>query len=193
MKKFFALMLAMMLLLCTCAFAEEAAEETATVTTDPQVVAEAVANQDVLDYSIVMDKLPDGVTMTTDNVGGILYAVFTSEAEDSTKYIVSVGYSEQFGDYTMTEDLTDEEMAQAVEALTSEGYANPTVGLLETAYGTKVLYIDENGADSDYAEMVSIWKGYVINMFYSNESRELTEEDRDTGLTILSDMWVVEQ
>ena len=189
MKKLFVLLMAAVMLLSVCAFAEEAVEEAAPLeTTDPQEVAEAVAEQDVLNFDITMDQIPEGYDMIIDEAGGLKYAVFTSEAEGSAKYIASVGYSSYMKGFTLNAELTDEQMAEAVAGLT-ESYNNAEVTMVETTHGTKALFIDEHDTESDYSELVTIYDGYIINIFYYKDT-ELTAEDDALALQILSDLWV---
>ena len=176
MKKLIALLLAL-LMLGSVAFAE---------------TTEDVANyeeQDVLDFTITMDAIPEGYTMTLVEYEFGPVAIFTSDASD-VQYEVNVVYSELFDGYTMDlEALTEDEEAEMREML-SAGYSMPSFTFDKTSHGTDVIIIDEQDADSDYGEIFSIYEGYMITMVVMKNDT-LTDEDYALGLQILSDMWFV--
>ena len=186
MKKLFALLLAAMLLF-SVAMAEETAEE---VSAYNEEEITALEEQNVLDFDITLDKLPEGYVMTKEVIDHVVYATFTDEDITSGKpvYIVSVGYNEEFAGVTLNSDISGEYMLQALAALT-EGYAEPVVKMLTTDYGTTVFYVNETGAESYYSELVTVYNGYIINMLYLSDN-ELTDDDLAVGMQIMSDLWV---
>ena len=144
-----------------------------------------------IDFAIKMDKIPEGYTFDTQENGGSLFATFTSDDPEAAVIYVSVAYSDAFAGYTLTSDLTEEQMEEAKLALTGD-YNVPTMEFYETDYGTTLLAITENDAQSDYADFVTVWHGYFIVIALQKTSY-LTDEDLELARQIASDMWIVEQ
>ena len=144
-----------------------------------------------IDFDIRMDRIPDGYGYTTREEGGSLFATFSTEDPDDVVIYVSVAYSDAFAGYTMTSDLTEEEMENAMQVLGAD-YNMPAFGMVETDYGTGMIRITENDAQSDYADFVTVWHGYLITLALQKNA-PLTDADMDLAVRIASDMWIVEQ
>ena len=144
-----------------------------------------------IDFDIKMDRVPDGYDYTTREEGGSLFATFSSGDPDAVVIYVSVAYSDAFAGYTMTSDLTDEELENAEQVLGAD-YNMPAFDVVETDYGTAMIRITENDAQSDYADFVTVWHGYLITLALQ-KSAPLTDADMDLAVRIASDMWIVEE
>ncbi len=144
-----------------------------------------------IDFAIKMDQIPEGYTFETKESGGSLFATFTSDDPEAVMVYVSVAYSDAFAGYTMNSDLTDEQLEEAKTALTGD-YNVPVLELYETDYGTTMIAITENDAQSDYADFVTVWHGYFI-VIALQKNTHLTDEDIELARRIASDMWIVEQ
>ena len=119
MKKFFAVLLAVMLL---PVFA--LAEETQPIT---------VKVNDTLSLSVL---IPDGYGFDQEWYGDMLYAQMNPEEEGKLLMVLSLGYSEEYADRSIN-DLSDEELDSLI-AVSMSDFANPTYTLSETAEGTKL-------------------------------------------------------
>lgn len=184
MKKLIALLMALMMLLSVSAFAEEEVEE---VTDSTPTTLEV---DDILDFSIQMDALPEGYELELIPVEGDLYAIFSSTDEAACQYLASVAYSEQFDIYTLhLDELSEEQLSQMTEYL-SQGYHDPVITFDKTAHGTDVILINENGAGDDYAEYITIYEGYFVSITALKDT-DLTQEDIAIALQLLSDLWIV--
>ena len=188
MKRRFAMLLAALMLLmgCSLALAEEQMGE---VMTDENAV--------YIDFDIRMDQLPEGYTWYTEEAGGSLFAVFYREDEnhepDSTApaIYVSVAHADDFSDVTLNMDITDEEL-QEIEQKLAADYNDPNIDIRETDYGTKMICITENDAQTDYADLITIWNGYFITIGLQ-KTDQITDEDMELALRIASDLWIVEK
>ncbi len=149
------------------------------------------AEKPFIDFDIRMDRIPDGYEYTTREDGGSLFATFSSGDPNDVVIYVSVAYSDAFAGYTMTADLADEELENAKQVLGGD-YNMPAFSLVETDYGTSMLMITENDAQSDYADFVTVWHGYLITLALQKNA-PLTDEDTELAIRIASDMWIVEQ
>ena len=86
------------------------------------------------------------------------------------------------------------EEEKADRAMT-RGFSNRTAcsALLKTYCYDRFAY--EEGtydAQSDYADFVTVWHGYLIRLALQKNT-PLTDEDMDLAVRIASDMWIVEQ
>lgn len=187
MKKCFAMLLAALMLLgCGFAVAEEQQGE---VKPDENAVQ--------IDFAIKMDQLPEGYTYYTEESGGSLFAVFYKENENheadrtAPAIYVSVAHADGFSGVTLNTDVTDEQLLEIEETLASD-YNNPSIEIRETSYGTRMICITENDAQTDYADMITIWNGYFITVGIQ-KAEQIVEEDMELALRIVSDLWVVEK
>lgn len=191
MKKFFAVLLAAVMLLSMTAFAEEIEEVEGIIEVTDSV--EGTLDEDqLLSFDILMDKLPEGYEMIKVPVDGSLYAFFGNDNADIV-YYVSVAPDEMFDGYTMVlADLNAEEYANAIAYIgAADDFVNPEFSFAKTAYGTDVIIVNEADDDSDdEVELISIYEGYIITMsIVKNDS--ITDEDIAAALQLLSDMWIV--
>lgn len=188
MKKRFAMLLAALLLLVGCGFAL-AEEQPGEVMMDENAV--------YIDFDIKMDQLPEGYTYYTEEAGGSLFAVFYKEDENheadrtAPAIYVSVAYADDLSGVTLNMDITDEQLLEIKESLASD-YNDPNVDIRETDYGTKMICITENDAQTDYADLITIWNGYFITIGIQ-KTEQITEEDMELALRIASDLWIVEK
>ena len=191
MKKFFAVLLAAVMLLSMTAVAEEIEEVEGIIEVTDSV--EGTLDEDQLvNFDIMMDKLPEGYEMIKVPVDGSLYAFFGNDNADIV-YYVSVAPDEMFAGYTMVlADLNAEEYANAIAYIgAADGFVDPQFSFAKTAYGTDVIIVNEADDDSDdEVELISIYEGYIITMsIVKNDS--ITDEDIAAALQLLSDMWIV--
>ena len=187
MKKCFVMLLAALMLL-GCGFA---------VSENEPVGIQMDENAVSIDFDIRMDQLPQGYTCSTEEIGGSLSAVFFKENEDhetdksAPVIYVSVAHADDFSGVTFNSEVTQEQLQEIEEALASD-YNNPIIEIRETRYGTRMICISENDAQTDYADMITIWNGYFITVGIQ-KADPIVEEDLELALQIVSDLWVVEK
>lgn len=195
MKKFLALLLAAMMLFGTVsAFAEG---EDAEVVGDVEAVTDYVGTEleadELLDFNIAMDAIPEGYTMETFALDGDLYAIFSNEEdENAISYVASIAFSEMFDGYTFSKDaMSEEELANMVAMLIEDSdLTNPAYSFVQTSHGTDAIMIDDNDGATDTVELITIYQGYFISIVLVKNGT-LTEDDCAAGLKLLSDMWIV--
>ena len=160
---------------------------------EPALAQEDVSDSEkpFVDFDIKMDSIPEGYTFTTEESGGSLYATFTPDDPAAVSVYVSVSYSPAFAGYTLHSDLSEEELEAGRAALVAD-YNDPIVEIRETEYGTAIISVTEGDAQSSYADMISVWQGYVFRTNLQKPT-ELTDEDLELATKIASDMWIVEQ
>ena len=171
MKKFFAVLLAV-LMLPVFALAEEA--QSVTVKVD-----------DTLSITV---NVPDGYAFDQTWYGDVLYAQMKPEEEGKLLMVLSLGYSEEYADRSIN-DLSDEELDSLIAVSVSD-FANPT--LSETAEGTKLIIVDENSENDEYAEIFTVYQGYFIGLLLEPAGDvQVSQEELDLAVQFLSDMQFV--
>lgn len=173
MKKFFAVLLAV-LMLPVFALAEEAQSVTVKV-------------NDTLSITV---NVPDGYAFDQTWYGDVLYAQMRPEEEGKLLMVLSLGYSEEYADRSIN-DLSDEELDSLIAVSVSD-FANPTYTLSETAEGTKLIIIDENSENDEYAEIFMVYQGYFIGLLLEPAGdAQVSQEELDLAVQFLSDMQFV--
>lgn len=180
MKKIFAILLALCLLLTITAVAEEKADDE---------VGTTMEMNEFFTFDISMDAIPEGYTMQTGTQDGIAYAIFT--CENKATITVNVAHSEEFDGYTMVlDELTAEQKDNMVANLTEDFY-KPVVTYTKTTHGTDLIIVNENEVESDSVQITGIYDGYFINCEVYDLDAEVSQEAIDTAVQIISNMWFV--
>ena len=143
-----------------------------------------------VDYEIKMDSIPEGYAYDTEERGGSLYATFIPDDPAEVSIYVSVTYSPVFAGRTVTKDISEEELEAARAVLTAD-YNDPAIEIRETEYGTALFVVTEGDAQTSYADLISVWQGYVFRIDLQKPT-ELTDADYDLATKIASDIWVIE-
>lgn len=183
MKKLTALLLTLMLL-CTTAYAE---------TADVVEAGASVDINEIVNFDLSLDAVPEGYTYTSNKVDGVLIYTLESDNNDVTAYMGSVAFSEEFDGYTLKiDELSPEQLAQ-MEEMAGADFQNPTFSFTKTTHGTDLIVVDENGVETDYIDVFTIYEGYFINISMLNPNGELTQADIDRAVQFLSDMWIVKE
>lgn len=88
--------------------------------------------------------------------------------------------------------MTAEEKAELIAALTAD-YAEPLLSYDVTGLGTELVIADENGSASDYVDLFSLYKGYLVDMsVFHADNITVTKEDIQLGIKQLTDMTFTE-
>lgn len=173
MKKFFAVLLAV-LMLPVFALAEEAQSVTVKV-------------NDTLSIEVV---IPDGYSLDQEWYGDVFYVQMNPDEEGKLLMVLSLGYSEEYADRSIN-DLSDEELETLISVSMSD-FANPTYTLSETAEGTKLIIVDENSEHDEYAEVFTVYQGYFIGLLLEPAGDvQVSQEELDMAVQFLSDMQFV--
>lgn len=190
LKKIIALLMAAMMLLCGVAVAEEETEAIAVEATE-NLVPELGADE-LLDFGLAMDAIPAGYSMDVDNLGDVLLAEFRSDEDpDAVIFEVAIAYSEMFAGYTLKYSEMTADQWMEMQELIGENYDSADFTVTQTTHGTDLIVVNENDAQSDVAEIFTIYDGYFISVVCLKLDGEVTEADVATGVQLISDMWVV--
>lgn len=174
MKKIFALLLSVLMLLgLSLAAAEEVEVEQATA-----------------DFDITM-VVPEGYNMTEERLNGNLYISVVPRDEAAASYFISIGYSEEYDGRSISE-LSEDELEHIASQITT-GFQNPERVLNETSGGTLVYTFDETEGESDWGIAVTVYRGYFITVQIERpEYEELSADDLRLAIDLLSGMEFVD-
>ncbi len=173
MKKIIALMLSLMLILCTAAaLADETAEKT------------RLGNLEVNDAFIIQSKIPENYKFTplTINNGVNMVGVLTG-GEGQPSVYVSIAYNEEYSGVERFNDV-DEATLQAIKDSFSD-MDEVTFEDLETAYGTRLLKVTQ--ANKTFADIYTIYKGYELEFILTAQG-EVQEADIQMLVDFISNM-----
>ncbi|MBR0218222.1 MAG: SH3 domain-containing protein [Clostridia bacterium] len=130
-------------------------------------------------------KLPEGYALQVVNVrGDKIIASVLSEDMTKPQLYLSIAYDETYGDVERMNDLSAEELA-LLES-TFQDMNDVEITYKETGYGTKLLVARETGADTDFVDILAIYKGYFIefNMTPNPKAANQTLTDAQVQMCI---------
>ena len=136
-------------------------------------------------------KLPEGYNIQVVNMRGSKI-VATIQSADILKPVLylSIAFDETYSDVERLNDLNDEALAVLEESFRTMN--DVEISYRETGYGTKLLIAREVGNDTDFVDILSIYKGYFVefNMTPSPSAGgiTLTEEQIRMCIDFLTDL-----
>lgn len=140
-------------------------------------------------------RLPEGYSMQLINtLGTKINAFITSENTEKPILQLSIAFDELFADVDRMNDLPEEAL-KGLEASFAE-MNDVEISYKETAYGTKLLIAREVGEDTDFVDILSVYKGYSIEFVMTpnpeTKSQKLTDAQIQMCIDFLSELDFVE-
>lgn len=140
-------------------------------------------------------QLPEGYSMQLINtLGTKINAFITSENKEKPILQLSIAFDELFADVDRMNDLPEEAL-KGLEASFTE-MNDVEITYKETAYGTKLLIAREVGDDTDFVDILSVYKGYSIEFVMTPnpeaKSQKLTDAQIQMCIDFLSELDFVE-
>ena len=140
-------------------------------------------------------QLPEGYTMQLINtMGSKINAYITSEDKEKPILQLSIAFNELYADVDRMNDLGEEDL-KVLEA-TFTDMNEVEISYQETAYGTKLLIAREVGDDTDFVDILSVYKGYSIEFVMTPnpeaKAQALTDEQIGMCIDFLSELDFVE-
>ena len=151
-------------------------------------------NETILpDYNVTVDELPAGYELQTLETELGTYLVASTNSDRDCAYLICVAPCGFLPDYTLTLNDLDEEdnLLDKLDALTEE-YFNVSAEYRETANGIPVIVLNSNDAETDFADLATIWHNYFVSVSLLKSS-EITEDDLTTGMALLSTLQVIDK
>lgn len=136
-------------------------------------------------------KLPEGYRVeVTDSRGDRILATVQSDDMTSPKMYLSIAYDEAYHDVGRMNDMTNEELALVESTFTEMNQV--VISYRETGHGTKLLIARETGGDTDFVDILTIYRGYFIEFtMWPNEDaadQTLTDEQINLCIAFLTDL-----
>ncbi len=136
-------------------------------------------------------QLPEGYTMQLINaMGARINAYITSEDAEKPILQLSIAFDELYAGVDRMNDLSEEAL-KALEATFTE-LNEVEISYRETAYGTKLLIARETGDDTDFVDILSVYKGYSIEFVMTPnpgaKNQTLTDEQIRMCIDFLSEL-----
>ncbi|MBR3740384.1 MAG: SH3 domain-containing protein [Clostridia bacterium] len=130
-------------------------------------------------------QLPEGYSMQLINTLGTKISAFiTSEDPEKPILQLSIAFDELFADVDRMNDLSEEALRGLEESFAEMNEVE--ISYTETAYGTKLLIAREVGDDTDFVDILSVYKGYSIEfvMTPNPEAKDQTLTDAQIQMCI---------
>ena len=172
MKKAFALLLALCLLVIAPASLADTVRLTETAS--------------AFDLSI---DLPDGAAVSVETYDDVPYTFVTFADETMPLLYISVAPTELYTDMSMS-DLTTEEQQTLFETISAD-FDAPSFEMKQTSSGHAYMLINDDSA-TDSATLVTLYSNYFVQMsVWDTQYGVLSQEDIATAESLLSTLQVV--
>ncbi len=158
-----------------------------TVTNDK----ESLGKLDVNGAFTLQCKLPEGYSLQVVNMRGTkIVASVLSEDKEKPMLYLSVAYDEVYSNVERMNDLSEEDLKVLEASFTDMNEVE--ISYKETAYGTKLLIAKEVGEDTDFVDILSIYKGYFVEFIMTPNpdasSQKLTDAQIQMCIDFLSEV-----
>ena len=136
-------------------------------------------------------KLPDGYSLQVVNMRGtkIVASILSQDKEKPMLYL-SIAYDEMYSNVERMNDLSEEELKVLEESFTQMNEVE--ISYKDTAYGTKLLIAKETGNDTDFVDILSVYKGYYVEFLMTPnpeaKSQKLTDAQIQMCIDFLSEV-----
>lgn len=149
------------------------------------------------DKFTVTAEAPENYDFILAGYGDFTGGLFAPDDAAKPYYTLLIAYSEEyadtFGKDSTLNDLTPEQLIRATMELTSQ-YSKPEVTTATTDFGTLCIIVNEQGSESEYASILTIYHGYFIEVYIDMlNGEQLSEEDIQKGLDIMSSLELIEK
>ena len=175
MKKTFAILLCLAMLLGCAAAAAETAEKTYLATVDMNGA-----------FQLKCD-LPEGYEINVIESTDATYVAQFAAGEGRPLLTLSIAYNELYSDVPRMNDLDAETITSIENSFKMEDDVEITY--TETAYGTKLMVIREADGSVDYVDFYSVYLGYEVEIVVSSQNETgLTDEQIQMAVDFLSEL-----
>ena len=136
-------------------------------------------------------RVPAGYKLQVVNMMGTrIVASITSETITSPVLYLSIAFDETYASVDRMNDMSEEQLAALQGSFTEMNQVE--ISYRETSHGTKLMVARETGSDTDFVDILTIYKGYSIEFVMTPNpnaaSQTLTEEQIQMCVDFLSDL-----
>ena len=165
------------------------------VTALPKAMVSAATEQlgtlNVNGQFMLQCKLPAGYVLQSSNIQGArIIANLMPTMAGKPVLNLTIAHSELYADVERLNDMTAEDLAMLERSFSDMN--DVTFTYTETAHGTKLLVVREVGADTDFVDIVTFYKGYSIEFVMSPNrnaaDQTLTDAQVQMCVDFLSDL-----
>ena len=140
-------------------------------------------------------QLPEGYSMQLINtLGSKINAFITSEDMEKPILQLSIAFDELYAEVDRMNDLPEEALKGLEESFAEMN--DVEISYRETSYGTKLLIAREVGDDTDFVDILSVYKGYSIEFVMTPnpdaKDQTLTDAQIQMCIDFLSEVDFVE-
>ena len=130
-------------------------------------------------------KLPEGYKLQVVNIRGdkIIASVLSDDMTRPQLYL-SIAYDETYGEVERMNDMSDDDLKILEDSFKDMNEVD--ISYAETGHGTKLLIARETGSDTDFVDILAIYKGYFIefNMTPNPAAADQTLTDEQIQMCI---------
>ena len=136
-------------------------------------------------------RLPEGYTVQVVNMmGSRLIASINPVSTLQPVLYLSIAYNDLYANVERLNDLSAEDLAVLEQSFRDMNQVDITYG--QTAYGTKLMIAREVGSDTDFMDILTVYKGYSIEFVMTpnpgSASKVLTDAQMKMCIDFLSDL-----
>ena len=141
----------------------------------------------VYDDNLTLNMVyPEGYDVAVEDIG--IYKMIAMSKENAPVILLLICPDDEYADAERLNDM-DEGDQEAFTLSLMEDYNNANVTWLKTEHDTDVVMLNENDAAVDFAELVTLYHGYLIDvMLIAQDGETVTENDINLAMKVLSDM-----
>ena len=130
-------------------------------------------------------RLPEGYNLQVVNMRGdkIVASVLPDDMTRPQLYL-SIAYDETYGEIDRMNDMSDDDLLILEDSFRDMNDVEITY--METGHGTKLLVARETGTDTDFVDILAIYKGYFIefNMTPNPKAADQTLSDEQIRMCV---------
>ena len=130
-------------------------------------------------------KLPEGYKLQVVNVRGdkIVASVLSGDLTKPQMYL-SIAYDDAYENVERMNDMSDADLAVLED--TFRDMNDVSISYTQTGYGTKLLVARETGSDTDFVDILAIYKGYFVefNMTPNPKAADQTLTDEQVQMCV---------
>ena len=130
-------------------------------------------------------RLPEGYDLQVVNMrGGKIIASVLSEDMTKPQMYLSIAYDETYGEIERMNDMNDDDLRILEDSFSDMN--DVTISYAETGHGTKLMIAKETGSDTDFVDILAIYKGYFVefNMTPNPKAADQTLTDAQIQMCI---------
>ncbi len=150
MKKMFALLLSLAILLGCCTALAEAPAKTELGT---------VRMNNAFRLQCALPENYELNIVSKDNEG--MFAIIQTNDETKPMMFLTIEFDELHYDVARLNDMTEDQLQEVIDTFVNDG-DNVTVSYGETAHGTRLMIVQDASERVDFLAFVTIYEGYMI-------------------------------